>query len=643
MATAFYEEPSYSNPYLQALVSGFYFEGTISFFFAGSGWDSDNARNAFEGAVNAWAAVANITFQEASASNGATWNEELYEDAESSTVGRHYYPNNEGLGGEFNSAHPIFTAANNLQGAISFVTFLHEIGHGLGLDHPFEGDVFPGVTVDDPFDPGDNNFNNGFYTVMSYDDSPWFASSPSLSYGFAGTPMAFDIAAIQAIYGPNTSTATGDNVYILPIANISGTFWSTIWDAGGIDTISGAANSGGVTIDLRAATLLNEEGGGGRPSWQSGTMGGDTIYGGFAIANGVIIENAIGSNHDDILTGNAFANLLNGGNGDDMLVGDGGDDRLIGGAGLDSFAGGSGDDTYYIDRGNEVITELAADGFDTVRSTAANYTLSVGLERLFLDTGAINGFGNAVRNIINGNDGANIIEGRAGNDTIRGFDGNDVLDGGSGVDRAYGGIGDDRYFVDQSNDRIFENSGEGTDTVFAEVSYTLRDNAENLTLTGSAYSGTGNDLSNIIIGTAGNNRLAGNDGDDRLEAGDGNDLLFGGAGRDLFEGGAGSDIFVFELGDFAGSGIGDSDAILDFSQIESDRIDLRRIDAIAGGSDDRFTFIGVDEFTGESGQLRYESRGANTFVEGDIDGDGAADFTIRINGLWTLEATDFFM
>ncbi len=121
--------------------------------------------------------------------------------------------------------------------------------------------------------------------------------------------MALDIAVIQAKYGANLDFATGDDVYRLPEANRPGTFFSCIWDAGGDDRIvfGGARDC---TIDLRAATLLGEEGGGG---WVSHARG---IYGGFTIANGVVIEGASGGGGDDTLRGNAAGNRLSGGAGD---------------------------------------------------------------------------------------------------------------------------------------------------------------------------------------------------------------------------------------------------------------------------------------------------------------------------------------
>jgi len=105
-----------------------------------------------------------------------------------------------------------------------------------------------------------------------------------------------------------------------------------------------------------------------------------------------------------------------------------------------------------------------------------------------------------------------------------------------------GGAGNDVYFVDNAGDLVFENSGEGTDAVFATVDYTLTANVETLVQQGSGnLAGTGNGLAN---------KLYGNSGDNTLD---------GGAGVDRLTGNAGNDIFVFHVGE------ADSDIVVDFA------------------------------------------------------------------------------
>jgi hypothetical protein len=201
-------------------------------------------------------------------------------------------------------------------GGFGFVTLLDNIAHGLGLAFPHDTDggstVMDGVTSPTG-DFGDFDLNQGIYTTMSFNDG-WptapHGSSPSDTYGWQGAPMALDIAVLQEAYGANMATNLGDTVYVLPDTNVTGTFYQAIWDAGGTDTIAYGGN-GHATIDLRAATLEYELGGGGFVSYVSG------IHGGFTIANGVVIENASGGAGNDTLIGNDADNVLTGGPGAD--------------------------------------------------------------------------------------------------------------------------------------------------------------------------------------------------------------------------------------------------------------------------------------------------------------------------------------
>lgn len=158
--------------------------------------------------------------------------------------------------------------------------------------------------------------------------------------------------------------------------------------------------------------------------------------------------------------------------------------------------------------------------------------------------------------LIYGLDDNDTLSGGAGADTIEGGSGNDYIDGGTGIDTLIGGLGNDTYIVDHVLDTIVENSGEGTDYVFASVNYVLSGNIEQLTLTGFATTGVGNSLNNFIYGSSINNTLQGNDGADRLYGYDGDDTLIGDAGNDQLFGGTGADLMyggadndVFDSGD----------------------------------------------------------------------------------------------
>ena len=219
---------------------------------------------------------------------------------------------------------------------------------------------------------------------------------------------------------------------------------------------------------------------------------------------------------------------LYGGAGNDLLRGDFGTDILDGGAGDDRMEGGTGWDAYYVDAAGDVVVELAGDagGYDTV-NTSISLSLSDNVEALFL-TGlaAINGTGNALDNFIVGNAAAN------------------VLDGGAGADTMVGGLGNDTYYVDayafqddNNTDKAIETSTLATeiDTVISSASeHYLGANLENLTLIGAAEQGWGNELNNVITGTALYNYLDGGAGDDTLDGGTGADELDGREGNDTY-------------------------------------------------------------------------------------------------------------
>ena len=152
------------------------------------------------------------------------------------------------------------------------------------------------------------------------------------------------------------------------------------------------------------------------------------------------------------------------------------------------------------------------------------------------------------------------------------------------------------------------------------------------------YGGSGNDR---VYGGAGDDRLAGGAGADVLFGGQGDDILLGGRSRDLLHGDIGRDIYIFRSGD-TGSSWSTDDIITDFVQGE-DRIDLSGIDAVAGGGDDAFTFIGERRLSGEAGELAFRTFTNKTRVLADTDGDGSADIHLLLRGTVDLMLADFIL
>lgn len=213
-------------------------------------------------------------------------------------------------------------------GGSSFITLMHELGHGLGLAHPHDegggpvpSALFPGVNDDG--DLGTYALNQGIYTMMSYNDG-WVTGPlgrpPESNYGFSGSPMALDVAILQAKYGANTTYRTGDDVYELRDTNGVGTYYSTIWDAGGTNTLA-YRGDGDAVINLNAASLKFEPGGGGAVSYVEG------VHGGYTIAHGVVIQNAVVGSGDNLVIGNEHDNYIELGRGTN---------RVEAGAGVDT-------------------------------------------------------------------------------------------------------------------------------------------------------------------------------------------------------------------------------------------------------------------------------------------------------------------
>ncbi|MBI5277378.1 MAG: Ig-like domain-containing protein [Burkholderiales bacterium] len=570
-----------------------------------SDWDvlTSSQKTSVRAALAAWSAVADLKFNEVTDSSTVAGDIRFAFSSSSSGQAWAYSPADAAWGGDvwFNTDGTSH-GSNWTAGSYEFLAAIHEIGHAIGLKHPFSTSPYNSALIPEGWDCRS-------FTVMSYSaglDLPntYFSFEPT-------TPMLADILALQEIYGPNTSTNAGDNTFSFG----NGTYHQTIWDAGGTDWIVDTSSLGS-EIDLRAG--------------YGSSLGTDVyvqdLFGTnlFAVYNvwiafDVTIENARGGSGKDVIRGNDLANIVDGG------------------AGADSLYGGKGGDTYYADNVGDVITEDGGEGSDLVYSSIA-YTLPANVESLVLTgSGNLSGTGNADANLLTGNTGSNQLKGGAGNDTIDGGAGNDtaifagsrsnysvawnasgqyftVSSSSEGTDRIsnietlqFAGVNfAAATFIDSSAPSVIAyNPVDGATGVDASVTITITFNepvqrgsgsilirtaagsvvatydaatSSNLSISGATLTvdpsaplsgnttyfveiaaGSIKDLSGNTfqgtftydfrtappVGTAGDDTLTGSDGNDSLSGLAGNDVIAGGSGNDTLSGGTGLDTADF--------------------------------------------------------------------------------------------------
>lgn len=360
----------------------------------------------------------------------------------------------------------------------SFQTYIHEIGHALGLGHAgfYNGGAVYGQ---------DNHYQNDSWqsSIMSYFDQ---SDNTSINASLASviTPMIADIAAIEDLYG-TVAIRDGNTVYGANsnVEGYLGTLFGVLFDGQpnsdlytGSDVTFTIADTGGVdTLDLSTVTASQ------RIDLSAGAISDiDGLTGNLVIAQNTIIERFEGGTGIDIVVGNSANNVLNGNSGSDILRGFTGNDTVAGGSGHDTLYGGSGNDRVFGGTGDDTLIGSSGqdrldgnDGEDLLYggSKADQLRGHDGVDRLwgeadsdYLSGGTGNDFlyGGDARDYLYGGRDNDRIEGEAGSDRLYGQSGNDTLFGGSETDWLYGGTGDDFFLFGKNSDkdlvRDFENN-----------------------------------------------------------------------------------------------------------------------------------------------------------------------------------------
>ncbi|PXX60054.1 epralysin. Metallo peptidase. MEROPS family M10B [Pseudomonas sp. LAMO17WK12:I10] len=371
-----------------------------------SGFSQFNAQQKVQAALamQSWADVANVTFTEKASGGDGHMTFGNYSGGQDGAAAFAYLPGT-GAGYDGTSWYLINSSytQNKNPGLNNYgrQTLTHEIGHTLGLAHPGDYNAGEGYPTYNDATYGEDTRG---YSVMSY----WSESNTDQNFSKAGVeayssgPLMDDIAAIQKLYGANTTTRTGDTTYgfnsntgrdFLSASSSADKLVFSVWDAGGKDTLDFSGFTQNQKINLNDASFSD--------------VGG--MVGNVSIAKGAIIENAIGGLGNDLLIGNSVANELKGGVGNDILYGAGGADKLWGGAGSDTFVFAASSDS-------------APGAADQIMEFVS------GLDKIDL-TGITKGAGLHFVNAFTGNAGDAILSTSAGNSTLSvDFSGHGVAD-----------------------------------------------------------------------------------------------------------------------------------------------------------------------------------------------------------------------
>ncbi|KMW59204.1 Alkaline phosphatase [Candidatus Rhodobacter oscarellae] len=537
-------------------------------------------------ALEAWTNVSGLQFQEVSSGAQIT-----FDDNQSGAYANFSYSGGTIRSATINVSTAWLSSYGTTIDSYSFQTYMHEIGHALGLGHggPYNGSAEYG---------NDNSYLNDSWqqTVMSY-----FSQSENYNvvgdFGYTVSLMAADIVAIQNLYGSNVTAHAGDTVYGAnsTVGGYLGDYFQhffgevasdpavydgnytavTIYDTGGTDTLDFTPVTSDQLINLYAEAASNV---GGR-------------IGNLVIARDTTIENVNSGAGNDTLIGNEVGNVL---------VARGGNDAVYAGNGNDSVLGGNGDDLLNGDNENDTLN--GGNGNDTVTGGRGDDSLLGGNNHDIL-------FGWLGLDTLNGGAGSDTLIGEEDSDLLDGWSGNDFLYGGQGWDTLIGGGGNDSLSGDSEDDQLF--GGNGQDTL---AGGTGRDLLEGGDGADQLWGWIGDDT---LSGGVGNDLLVGEDGNDYLVGWLDDDTLDGGAGDDTMNGEGGNDLFVFF--DFHGN-----DTILGF-EATNDAEDI----SLAG-------------ITGLTSFAQMQSSGAINQVGADVVIDtGTGTITLAGVSLGDLDQNDF--
>jgi serralysin len=300
-------------------------------------------------ALGAWSNVSNIAFKKLDDTSKEVGEIRFaWTNGISGSQAHAYYPSNSPSAGDVWLNRNASGWGDFSAGTYGHFTLLHEIGHALGLKHSFEASYYSTSTLP-------SNRDGYPYSIMSYSAYP--GERGSIVNFNPTTPMLYDIAAIQHLYGVNKTYNSGNNTYTFTQGT---SYLQTIWDGGGMDTIVWSGTTEPCTIDLRAGAWSDL---GNTLTFMKTNYATTTSRNTVTIAIGCTIENATGGNANDILNGNEVANQLSGGKGDDVLRGFAGNDLANGGEGVD---------TYWLEgRHPDYIFKLTS-GVVTVADTGGN-------------------------------------------------------------------------------------------------------------------------------------------------------------------------------------------------------------------------------------------------------------------------------